>query len=121
MAPFKISTTTTSITLGWFAPGDDGGCAISGYAVFMDDGAGGSIINEVNAVNDPAIRSIPTLRSATITVFPALTSGNTFRFIVTAFNLEGSTNSLITSILYAGVPSTPASAPTNVVSLTDQN
>ncbi len=70
----------------------------------MDDGNSGTVTNEVNLVNDPAIRNIPTLRSAVITNFPAATEGNMFRFMITAFNKEGSCNSLLSSILYAGVP-----------------
>lgn len=61
-APYKVATTVSSITLGWNEPANDGGCPITGFAVFRDDGAGGNVTTEVNQANDPLIRGIPTLR-----------------------------------------------------------
>lgn len=78
--PYKIASTTTSITLGWDNPIDDGGCPITGFAIFRDDGAGSDIDTEVNTNNDPTVRDIPTLDFLKVTYFPASTEGNTFRF-----------------------------------------
>ena len=47
--PYLVSSTTSSITLGWTAPTDDGGCPIYTYTVYRDNGSGGSINNEVNS------------------------------------------------------------------------
>lgn len=76
--PYKISSTSTTMTLGWVEPTENGGCTITGYAVFRDDGAGSSITTEVNSANDGSIRTRPSLRSATITYFPASPTGLTF-------------------------------------------
>lgn len=109
--PFKIASTTASITVGWDHPIDDGGCPITGFAVFRDDGAGSAITDEVNSVSDTLVRNIPTLNSLVVTNFPVSSEGLTFRFQITVFNKEGSSLSNIGSILYAGVPNTPTSAP----------
>ena len=37
-APTRVTSTLTSLTLAWQAPEDDGGCPITGYAVFRDNG-----------------------------------------------------------------------------------
>lgn len=118
-APWKQASTSTSITINWNEPEDDGGCPISGYAVFRDDGAGGSIDNEVNSANDAAVRDIPTLRELTITDFESSTEGFVYRIKVTAFNDEGSSDSYQTSILYAGAPDAPTSTPTKDADYTD--
>lgn len=117
-APYRITSTSTTITIGWNSPADDGGCPILGYAVFRDDGAGGDIINEVNAVNDPLVRLIPTLNELTVTNFVAVT-GSAIRFKVTAYNMEGSTDSQFSSIILAGPPLAPTLMPTLIDDLTD--
>jgi len=92
-APWKSASTSSSITIAWNEPEEDGGCPITGFAVFRDDGSGGDIINEVNSASDAAVRGIPTLRELTITFFPVSSEGFVFRLKVTAFNDEGSTDS----------------------------
>jgi predicted phage tail protein len=61
-APYKIATTTTSITIGWNAPFDEGGCPVTGFAVFRDEGDQTTPATEVNVATDAAVRGIPTLR-----------------------------------------------------------
>lgn len=62
-APTRItSTSAPTFTIEWKAPEDDGGCPITGYAVFRNDGEGGATITEVNSVLDTNIRDQPTLR-----------------------------------------------------------
>jgi len=77
------------------------------------------VTTEVNSNNDPAIRNIPILRQATVTSFPVTPEGKSFRFMVRVFNKEGSADSVYTSIVLAGVPDTPASAPTLEADETD--
>jgi hypothetical protein len=38
-----------TITLGWSAPTDNGGCPLLGYKLFRDSGSGGAISTEVDA------------------------------------------------------------------------
>jgi hypothetical protein len=40
------------MTVSWSDPSDDGGCPITGFAVYVDDGNLGSF-SEVNVANDP--------------------------------------------------------------------
>ena len=47
-APFKVSSEANSLVLGWEDPLDNGGCPITGYALFRDDGAGGAVTTEIN-------------------------------------------------------------------------
>jgi hypothetical protein len=65
-APYRMSSTKTSITVGWKSPSDDGGCSILGYSVHCDDGLGGNF-TEVNQFNDPNVRNKPGLFSLEIT------------------------------------------------------
>ena len=55
-APYRAAGTSTSIELHWSPPADTGGCAITGYAVFKDDGTGAGAFAEVNTANDPSVR-----------------------------------------------------------------
>jgi hypothetical protein len=55
-APTREGGTSTSLQLAWTPPADNGGCALAGYAAFMDDGSGTGSFTEVNAAADPAIR-----------------------------------------------------------------
>jgi hypothetical protein len=59
-APRLLTTTESSATIRWSPPGDDGGCPISGYKIYRDDGAEGTITAPVtfeasgDAVQDTA-------------------------------------------------------------------
>ncbi len=56
-APRRTDSTTSSIEIGWAPPRDSGGCAITGYVVFKDDGTGTGAFSEVNSPNDLALRN----------------------------------------------------------------
>lgn len=70
-APTRKTSTATTVELEWQPPSDSGGCAITGYAVFKDDGTGSGTFAEVNTANDPALRGQPGLNSAVVTAFTA--------------------------------------------------
>ena len=47
-APYRLSGTRTKLTLRWLIPAEDGGCPLTGFNLFRDDGASGSITTEVD-------------------------------------------------------------------------
>ena len=107
MAPPKmVSTTSTSMTINWTEPLNNGGCPITGYAVFRDDGASEVTNIEVNVNNDPSVRDIPTLREVTATL-NALDLGKKFKFMVRAFTREGFVDSEGVCMRFATVPPQP--------------
>ena len=115
--PYKISSLKNSVTLAWNDPIDKGGCPITGYAIFRDEGDGVSeVTTEVNTDNDPQIRNDPTLKQSTVTFFPAATVGNRFRYKMQVFNREGYSDSALVTLLNAG----PPDAPSNAVILLEQ-
>jgi hypothetical protein len=61
LAPLRSTSTKTSITITWNEPIKNGGCPITGYIIYMDDGVTRNVYTEVNSVNDPAVRNIPGL------------------------------------------------------------
>lgn len=104
--PFKVDdgSFTNNLIIGWEEPDDDGGCPITGYAVFRDDANGGNVTTEVNTVNDTQIRNNPTLRRATITNFTAASQNQNYRFMVRVFNREGYADSPYLRLVNSGNP-----------------
>ena len=84
--PQRVSSTISTFTLSWKEPSDNGGCQITGYAVFRNDGQKGRVTIEANTIRDSNIRDQPTLRSITITNFPSGSTGLTFMYQVEVFN-----------------------------------
>ncbi len=64
--PTKISTTNSSIDISWNEPTSNGGCAITSYAVFIDDGNNGPFV-EANSNLDNSVRNLPSLSRLSIT------------------------------------------------------
>lgn len=112
--PNEVSTTTSSITISWNEPTSNGGCSITGYAVFIDDGNSGSYV-EANADLDISVRDIPSLSTLTITRnLPATgNDGNIYRVKVRAYNPAGYLESAVKGIRFAIKPLAPP-APTKV-------
>jgi hypothetical protein len=81
--------------------------------LFIDDGASLLPTTEVNMVNDPSIRYIPTLRSA-IAIIPITEIGKTFTFSLHVFNREGSISSVNVCFLFATIPPQPIAGPSLV-------
>ena len=119
---FEAPTGTSgasSITVEWKEPADNGGCPVTGYAIFRNDGDLTEPSTEVTPTNDPAINTNPSLRTGTITSFPASPEGLTFLFKVKVFTEETNTLSSALSIKLASTPGTPSNAPTLIQSETD--
>lgn len=74
--PVRISGTKTSLLLGWSQIEDNGGCPITGYRLYRDEGDGESISTEV----DPSeVSGRPTLTQYEIT-FDSSNTGDFYRF-----------------------------------------
>ena len=102
---------SNQLVLAWSEPLENGGCPISGFAIYRDDSFGSDVDTEVNADNDASIRDNPILRQASVTNFPENTVGRYFRYKIEAFNREGSTDSSYVTLLNAGPPLAPTTAP----------
>jgi hypothetical protein len=79
-APTRLDSTATTFTLAWSQASDDGGCAVTGYAVFRDDGSGSAINIEANSVGDTNIRDKPALFSAVVSNFIGSDTGLSFYY-----------------------------------------
>mmetsp|Transcript_23476 Transcript_23476/g.36164 ORF Transcript_23476/g.36164 Transcript_23476/m.36164 type:complete len:143 (-) Transcript_23476:6330-6758(-) len=73
--PRLDAVTATTMTLRWIEPESDGGCAITSYSIYMDDGAGGSLVEK----DASSVNNLPTLRTHQIT-FDSADTGNTYVF-----------------------------------------
>ena len=114
-APYRLASTTSSITVGWTEALDDGGCPVTGYALFRDLADESAPSVEVNSASEAALRSVPTARELVVTNFAASSEGKFVRFSVRAYNREGHVDSgTYVSILYAAIPSKPSSTPQHV-------
>ena len=107
LPPVVTSVSLTSMTLSWSAPASSGGCPITSYHIFKDDGNGG-LFAEVSPL---LVNSIPSLRSFTINFSSAQTS-LTFRFYMTVDNSLGSYTTNTVSYILAAVPGQPPTTPT---------
>lgn len=94
------------MTVQWTEPINNGGCPITGYAIFRDDGATEVTSIEVNSNNDPSVRNIPTLREVTA-VLNTADLGKKFKFMVRAFTREGQVDSQGVCLKFAIAPPTP--------------
>ena len=66
-SPSVQATTQTSITLVWTSPVDNGGCAITGFHLYMDDGQGDTL----GLIDDIAVSGKPYLVGHTVRFSPA--------------------------------------------------
>lgn len=51
LPPQRIAGDRTDLTLRWKIPIDNGGCPLTGFNLFRDDGAGGTISIEVDPIS----------------------------------------------------------------------
>lgn len=61
--PTRVSTTSTSVDLAWSPPSDDGGCAVTGYAILFGDEKDASPTGEIpyTEVHAVQVRDNPNL------------------------------------------------------------
>ena len=104
--PSLVAVSSTEITLQWRYPLNMGFCALSGFALHMNDGAGGDTYSEIDAA---AIRDKPAYTKHTTTQ-PSIV-GATYMFKVEAYNQNGQTFSEAVSFVLADLPGTPPNAP----------
>jgi hypothetical protein len=74
--PYRISGSKTSLTLGWSLVSDTGGCTVTGFQLFRNDGESGAIDIEVDPVE---INDKPTLTEHEVT-FSTADTGKSFKF-----------------------------------------
>jgi hypothetical protein len=101
------------MNLEWIEPKNSGGCPITSYALFRDDGITKNPIIEVNSINDPTVRNIPTLRQVSVTLANS-DLGKTFTYVLYVFNREGSIMSEYVCYLFATIPDAASPVPTLV-------
>ena len=106
------------MTLSWKTPLLNGGCSLLGFALYINDGNGGTTFTEIDSA---LIRNKPGYTLHTTTTFPAASIGNTFLFKLEAYNVIGSTMSPSVGFVLADVPATPGVAPTSDDSVTSIN
>jgi len=105
--PRLANVDRTTFTIVWDLPQSNGGCPITGYAIYRDDGAGGLIVMPVDPVftaNNPYLFSDTSTLSASST-------GMTFRVKIEAINAYGSTLSPALQFVLADAPGIPTPAP----------
>lgn len=113
--PRYVASDQLTITLEWDTPSQDGGCPIYDYSVERDlDGTGQGPWTEVNPLGTYP-RDDPYLTQHTCDMFPPGTPiGSPFVFRVTAFNTQGSVQSIVSAQMFlASVPDKPDNAPTS--------
>ncbi len=95
------------MTIAWEDPKDNGGCFVTGFAVFVDDGQHGSF-TEVNSLDDPNVRGNPGLHSLVISApFNLASVGETFRVKIVSYNVDGETESAVATIVLGDIPDAP--------------
>ena len=117
-APVAGTITQTSVEIFWKAPLDNGGCAITGYELYVTNLAR-SAYNEVHSL---AVHDNPSLRTFVITELPVGVVGNKMNIQVKTKNKAGLFGqSDILEVTVAGVPSKPIAAPTEDTSVTTKS
>lgn len=76
--PTWVTSSTTSISLEWTLPVDDGGCPIQEIRLFRNDGVSTTVID--TEVNNAELATKNYIRSIDVTDFPLNSIGSRFLF-----------------------------------------
>lgn len=115
--PTLVSSSTNNILIKWDTVADTGGCPLTKFIVYRDNGDYAEATVEVIESGASTFDLGPSIHQVDVTSFPASSEGKTFKFRVRAFNSEESAYSRSSSFVLAGVPGTP-SAPANDATVT---
>jgi hypothetical protein len=107
-APAFVSSSSSGVTLSWKQPSSNGGCSITGFRLYVNDGLGGTTFTEIDS---GTVRSKPEYTQHYTTSLPTPTVGRTYAFKVEAFNEVGSVMSSSAGFVLADVPDDPTIAP----------
>jgi len=120
--PKYLSSTKTSMTLGWEAPSDSGGCPLLTYTLYINDGLGGASFTSIDST---ALQDKPYLTQHTVTQPAgggALVTGQAYRFKLRATNEVGHVESTnFAEFVVASVPLAPPTPPSQNFAYTDRD
>lgn len=85
-----------------------GSCDLIGFAVYKNDGLGGTVFAEIDA---QSVRDKPYYTEHTTTT--ANVAGRAYIFQIEAYNINGNTFSETAAFVVGDVPGTPNNAPTS--------
>uniref|UniRef100_A0A7S0A7G0 Fibronectin type-III domain-containing protein n=1 Tax=Pyrodinium bahamense TaxID=73915 RepID=A0A7S0A7G0_9DINO len=104
-APVRKSSTSTSITVEWSAP-EDNGCPMTGYRIYLDENGDDVADQEIHpGAGDDTNPIDPSLDPTVLEVQKTgLNTGQEYGFQVRAYNARGSTYSVWSTIKAASEP-----------------
>lgn len=104
------------MTLAWSQPISNGGCPIRGFALYVNNGLGGTTFTQIDSTT---VNNYPDLTQHYTSSLPGATVGNTYLFKIEAYNDIGSVMSNSAGFVLADVPATPTFAPYSDTSVTN--
>jgi hypothetical protein len=108
-SPTITSISSTSVTINWYSPTDDGGCPIKEYMLFMNDGV---VMNNLSQIQTADFTNKPNLTTVNIIQFPANTIGSTLYIKLRVYNIDSQyVDSSLTSFIRADIPTDPTNSP----------
>lgn len=97
---------TKQIELSWNVPANDGGCPITGFKLYRDDGGVGTTTNPITMSDtDPSLSNVLIDLPVTATV------GTIYSFVLEAINSAGSVLSNARLVALSSLPSKPTVIP----------
>lgn len=110
--PLVTEQSLTQLAFAWSEPADQGGCQVTAYELFLDDGAAGAFSSKHLGPSH--------IKTAVVPLNAALL-GSGFRYRLEAVNAIGRGASLAGFALFAAVPSSPAAGPVSDPAITGKD